>query len=338
MAWLETCALLCEGRGEPAHLLRIEMGCVLRSLKPISPTKRFRLLAALPCGVALLSLSVTAHAGSARDYLNAPIDSWLTTYNASYSASVTPEDGTDVSSRTSSNVFGQSVVITRTMDFGGRTGGLSVVLPYVFADTKSGNFQASTNGLSDVGFLWQMNIFGGPALTREQFQSFIPQTFSSFHLYVGTPIGTYNATSPINPSANRWTISPTVNYSYTPDQGRTWLETYVTALLFTDNDNFRVGGAQTLSQNPIFRLEEHVSHNLTDALWLSVDAYYNVGGETSIDGTGQNNMANTLRIGAGMGLRLWRGADLGLNYERVVAKPSGEPDTQTIRLTIRQLW
>ncbi len=34
------------------------------------------------------------------------------------------------------------------------------------------------------------------------------------------------------------------NYSYTPDQGgRTWLETYVTALLFTDNDNFRVGGA-----------------------------------------------------------------------------------------------
>jgi hypothetical protein len=56
------------------------------------------------------------------------------------------------------------------MDFGGRTGGLSVVLPYVFADTKSETFQASTNGLSDVGFLWQMNIFGGPALTREQFQ------------------------------------------------------------------------------------------------------------------------------------------------------------------------
>ena len=37
-------------------------------------------------------------------------------------------------------------------------------------------------------------------------------------------------------------------------------------------------------------------------------------------------MANTLRVGAGMGLRIWRGADLVLNYERVVAKPSGEPD------------
>lgn len=34
------------------------------------------------------------------------------------------------------------------------------------------------------------------------------------------------------------------------------------------------------------RVEEHLSHNLTDALRLSADAY-NVGGETSIDGTSQ---------------------------------------------------
>ena len=178
-----------------------------------------------------------------------------------------------------------------------------------------------------------MNIFGGPALTREEFQSFVPQTFSSFHLLVTTPLGTYNPTSPINPSANRWMVSPTVNFSYTPDEGWTWVETYVSGRFFTDNDNYRVNGAQTLSQKPILRLEEHVSRNVTDALWLSLDAFYNVGGETSIDGLGQDNMANTLRVGAGMGLRLWRGADLGLNYERVVAKPAGEPDSQTVRFS-----
>ena len=44
-------------------------------------------------------------------------------------------------------------------------------------------------------------------------------------------------------------------------------------------------------------------------------------------------MANTLRVGAGMGLRLWRGADLVFNYEFVVAKPAGEPESQTIRFT-----
>jgi hypothetical protein len=39
-----------------------------------------------------------------------------------------------------------------------------------------------------------------------------------------------------------------------------------------------------------------------------------------------------------MGLRLWRGADMALNYERVVAKPPSEPYSQTVRLTVRQLW
>ena len=96
--------------------------------------------------------------------------------------------------------------------------------------------------------------------------------------------------------------------------------------------------AQTLSQKPIVRLREHLSHNLTDSLWLSVDGYYNVGRETSVDGIEQDNMANTLKVGAGMGLRLRCGADLGLNYERVVAKPAGEPDSQTVRFTLRQLW
>ena len=96
--------------------------------------------------------------------------------------------------------------------------GVSIVLPYGFLDTSSGPFRASANGASDIGFLWQMNIFGGPALTREQFQPFIPQTFSSFHLLVTPPLGTYNPTLPINPSANRWMVSPTVDFSYTPDE------------------------------------------------------------------------------------------------------------------------
>ncbi len=300
--------------------------------------KHIGLLAPLLWVAGFLALSTGARAGSARDYLNAPVDTWLASFNSSYTTSVTPEDGTDTVPGIRSNIFAQSLVLTRIMDYWGRTGGLSIVLPYAFIDSAAGPFRASTNGVSDIGFLWQMNIFGGPALTREQFQSFIPQTFSSFHLLVTTPLGAYDPSSPINPSANRWMVSPTVNFSYTPDQGWTWAETYVTARFFTDNNSYLVNGARTLSQKPILRLEEHLSRNLTDSLWLSLDAYYNVGGETSIDGINQANMANTLRVGAGMGLRLWRGADLGLNYERVVAKPAGEPDSQTVRFTLRQLW
>jgi hypothetical protein len=300
------------------------------------PAQRWKMVASV--GGAAILWSAVAYAGSARDYLNAPVDTWFLNYNASYTTSLTPEDGTDTVPGVRSNVFAQSVVLTRIMNYWGRTGGLSIVLPYALIDTTAGPFRASTNGVSDVGFLWQMNIFGGPALTREEFRSFVPQTFSSFRLLVTTPLGTYQPNSPINPSANRWVISPTVNSSYTPDQGWTWIETYVSGRIFSNNNSYRVNGAQTFSQRPILRLEEHISRNVTDALWLSADGYYNLGAETSIDGVEQDNMANTLRIGGGTGLRLWRGADLVLNYERVVAKPASEPYSQTVRFTLRQLW
>jgi hypothetical protein len=43
-------------------------------------------------------------------------------------------------------------------------------------------------------------------------------------------------------------------------------------------------------------------------------------------------------IRAGMGLSIWAGGDVILNYERVVAKPAGLPDAQAIRMTVKQVW
>jgi len=108
--------------------------------------------------------------------------------------------------------------------------------------------------------------------------------------------------------------------------------------VFTTNDDYRVGGASSLSQDPLFIVEGHASRNLTPALWVSADAYYNVGGETSIDGISQHNAAVTWRLGLGMGLTICAGGDVIINYERVVAKPAGQPDAQAIRMTIRQVW
>jgi hypothetical protein len=221
-----------------------------------SPAKVALARAAVLCGLlGLTAFPGSGWAGSARDYLSAPIDTWLTFYNFGYSTSVTPEDGMDVTSSIRSNVLSQSVVVTRTMDYWGRTGGISVVLPYRSLNASSDVFQASNQGISDVAFLWQMNIFGAPALTREQFRSYVPQPFASFHLFVATPLGKYEPAAPLNPSANRWTFFPTVNYSYTPDRGWTWLETYLSTKLFTANDDYRVGGASTLTQKPLFLVE-----------------------------------------------------------------------------------
>ena len=71
---------------------------------------------------------------------------------------------------------------------------------------------------------------------------------------------------------------------------------------------------------------------------MSADAYYSFGGETRIDGIEQNNAANTLRLGVGLGLQVWAGGQLMLNYEQVVAKPEGQPDAKSFRLKIQQVW
>jgi hypothetical protein len=89
------------------------------------PIGRASFAVALGCGLAALTaFPGTGLVGSARDYLNAPIDTWLMFYNFGYSTLVTPDDGMDVTS-SASNVLSQSVVVTRTMDYWGRTGGES---------------------------------------------------------------------------------------------------------------------------------------------------------------------------------------------------------------------
>jgi hypothetical protein len=105
------------------------------------------------CGLAILTTFPSiGWAGSARDYLNAPINTWLTFYNVGYSTSVTPEDGMDVTSSIRANVLSQSVVVTRTMDYWGRTGGISLVLPYTYLEASSDAFRSSNQGLSDIAF------------------------------------------------------------------------------------------------------------------------------------------------------------------------------------------
>jgi hypothetical protein len=148
-------------------------------------------------------------------------------------------------------------------------------------------------------------------------------------------MGKYNAANPINPGSNRWTFYPTVNYSWTPDKGATWLELYLSTKIFSTNGNFGLAGTSSLAQKPLYRAELHASRSLIPRLWVSGDAYYNVGGETRITEAYQGNAANTVRLGAGSGLRVWRGGEFVLNYEEVVARPSGQPVSRTYRITPR---
>src|SRR6056297_975033 len=294
-------------------------------------------------GVASLCLAIffstPAFAGKARDYLNAPVNTWVTFYNLGFSNRVAPVDGAAEFgiSNVTTDVTSQSLIISRILDVGGRTGGLSLVLPHADIDVAAGPFGAGAAGTGDIGIVAEVNLFGAPALSREAFADWTPETFASFHLLATLPTGSYDPDASVNVGSNRWSLAPTINYSYTPDAGRTWLEAYATARIFGDNPD-APGSAGTRKQRPLYQLELHASRNLTPDFWLTADAYHDRGGETVLDGTGQRDGADTWRLGAGLGLRVPSVGILYLNYDRTVSSPPGQPEGDTVRLTLARVW
>jgi len=295
------------------------------------------------CRIAMMTAVISgappALAGKARDYLNAPVNTWVTFYNLGFSNRVAPVDAaadfgiTDVTT----DITSQSLIVSRILDVGGRTGGLSFVLPHADIDVAAGPFGAGEAGIGDVGIVAEVNIFGAPALRKEDFAQWDPETFASFHLTATFPTGAYESDRPVNVGSNRWSLSPTVNYSYTPDAGWTWLEVYATTRIFGDNDD-APGAADTLEQRPLYQIELHASRNLTPDFWLTADAYYDRGGETRLDGVGQDNAADTWRLGAGLGWRIPSVATVFVNYESTVSSPAGQPEGDTVRLTLARVW
>ena len=81
------------------------------------PAKRLTLASV---GVtALLWPGMTAYAGSARDYLNAPVDTWLLNYNAGYTTSVTPRTAPTRFLAFSPTCLPSRSFFTRIMDYWG---------------------------------------------------------------------------------------------------------------------------------------------------------------------------------------------------------------------------
>ena len=302
------------------------------------PAKGLRGLTSMGIAAVLWS-GVAAHAGSARDYLNAPVDTWLLNYNAGYTTSVTPEDGTDTIP-----AFGPTCSLNRWSLRALWTTGAAPAASRSFCLTRSStparvSFRASTNGVSDVGFLWQMNIFGGPALTREQFR--ILHSANVLELsFVGDdaawilPAKLSDQPEP----ANRWMISPTVNFRL---HARSRLE------LDRDVDL----GAHLHRQWELSRERGADAHTEAAAaargalepqrdrrLYGSRRTLITISAERRAS-MGSTRTTWRIRFGSE---REWgfvsRGADMALNYERVVAKPASEPYSQTVRLTVRQLW
>lgn len=166
----------------------------------------------------------------------------------------------------------------------------------------------SASGFSDGFIAFEYGLIGAPALNAIEFSQHQPQ-FSLMGYFRYWYSGTYDSENLINLGTNRSTfeIGTTMAIPLFKDlnQNATWLEIMPTVQFFTkNNDPARSNTAEVVDQDPLFIIENHLTHNFTKKLWAGIDLRYQYGGTTMADGVSDENLINILGGGLNLGYQI----------------------------------
>jgi len=212
----------------------------------------------------------------------------------------------DVDAEINAGVLG----LGRSFGLFGRLTTVAIAQPYLsaqFDGTLDGEPAArSLSGFGDTKLRASLNLLGNPALSAAEFGQRKPTTTVGVSLTVNAPTGVYHPARLINVGTNRWALKPEIGISH--PAGRWTLEASAGVWLFEDNDEFF--GGRHLEQDALASIQAHVSYTFRPRLWLSLDATYYDGGETTVDGVAKNNRQSNSRYGATLSLPLNRSQSL----------------------------
>jgi len=196
----------------------------------------------------------------------------------------------------------------------GRLATVGVVQPYLsanFTGTLDGEpAEASRSGFGDTKLRASLNILGNPAQSPAEFAKRKPTTTVGVSLSASAPTGVYRPAKLINVGTNRWAIKPEFGVSH--PVGRWTLEGAAGVWLFEDNDEFF--GGKRREQDPMTSVQAHVSYTFRPRLWLSLDATYYDGGESTVDGIKKDDRQSNSRYGLTLALPVARGQSLKLYW------------------------
>jgi hypothetical protein len=184
-------------------------------------------------------------------------------------------------------------------------------------DSGGSTISNGSGGLGDFVIGGTLGLVGMPALSPEEYVAYKPGYALAVLAVVMAPIGAYDAAQIFNLGTNRWTYRLGLPMYYAlgksyVDPRLTTFELKPTATFYTANDE--PYGADRQTQDPLFELEGHITHSLTSKFWLSFDAIYQYGSETSTDGVSDGNKRMNLNIGATAGVSLNQSTQLRVSY------------------------
>jgi hypothetical protein len=285
--------------------------------------------------VLLMAAHSPAQAQVGRYYVNTPVDTHLVTTTFNGVRSNTWADPAIGDSEIRSRNQTLSLSYNYIASFGDRTGGFGISVPWTSLlsyDVASDQLLLDQNGKGDVALTFDYNLFGAPALSREEFARHTAGDYAGLHFSLTTPTGSYDAGREANIGANRWSLKSTLNYSITRDSGLSWWDFYPSVRLFSDNRDIADTGL--LSQNALWGLEAHYSRNVIGPAWLSAGLIGSLGGKTRINGEMLEDSRRDLRLALGAGFPTWPGGAAIVTYHRDLVDRGGASGIRSFMLQL----
>jgi hypothetical protein len=227
----------------------------------------------------------------------------------------------------------------RTFGIWGRQALVTAALPYVWGDLEGKvaekQQRISRSGLADVRLKLSVNLYGNPALTREQFAKARRRGFLfGTSLTIQATTGQYDPAKLINLGTNRWSFKPELGISYP------WkkfdLDVYAGAWFFADNSHFYPGDS-IRTQDPITTFQGHVSYTIHRQMWFAVDATWYQGGAGYVNNGSPSASQNNTRFGATFSLPLSQRQSFKVSYSAGATARTGS-NFDTIGVTWQFRW
>ncbi len=207
----------------------------------------------------------------------------------------------------------------KMLPIGKRAGMVSLIVPMGnitgTASVNGINYSKTARGFGDPMLQASVNIVGPKAIMNiPDMLRYKPKFSVDVVGSLAIPIGSYDNTSPINIGQNRWygRIGAPVVWQigqWIPGK-RTTLEFLPAVWLFGDNTDFT---GKTMSTEPMFQLEGHLTRDFMEKLWGSIDVISMSGGKATINGK-EGSSLNNLGVGGTLGYQINDNMQMNLSY------------------------
>ena len=177
----------------------------------------------------------------------------------------------------------------------------------------------AAKGFGDPMLEFDINIIGPKAQkSLPDLMRYEPGFSLDVLMDIAFPVGEYSDSMALNLGQNRWygRLGAPIVWQIGPwiPCKRTTLEFLPAVWLFGDNTDYL---GKTLQTDPLFQLDAHLSRDLTQNFWASLDgAWYN-GGQATVD-TSEGTKLNNIGLGLTLGYQINENLNLTFGYKSTI--------------------